>query len=147
MRQTRPTAAPAPSAQAGQVRPANMNARPITGQSTAQPRAGMAMPQTTGIPGRAPQQAQAPGMAQPARPGYPGYPKPMPAQVGDLTLSLIEKRDFFMTAPSFKFTTGHILRCLRSLSELCQSFKHCPFSPSVSGMITQFLKAHKLKWH
>ena len=85
MRQTRPTAAPAPSAQAAQVRPANMNARPITGQSTAQPRGGMGMPQTSGIPGRAPQQAQAPGMApgmaQQARPGYPSYPKPMPAQV------------------------------------------------------------------
>lgn len=79
MRQTRPTAAPAPAAQA-QVRPTNMNARPITGQSTAQPRAGMAMPQAAGMPGRGPQQAQAgPGVAQPgARAGY--YQKPMPAQ-------------------------------------------------------------------
>lgn len=89
MRQTRPTAAPAPSAQAAQVRPANMNARPITGQSTAQPRAGMGMPQTTGIPGRAPQQAQAPGMGQPARPGYPGYPKPMPAQQQTASQALV----------------------------------------------------------
>ena len=82
MRQTRPTAAPAPGAQS-QVRPANMNARPITGQSTAQPRPGMAMPQSTAMPGRAPQQAQAPSMApQGARPGYPYVQKPMPPQVG-----------------------------------------------------------------
>ena len=81
MRQTRPTAAPAPGAQA-QVRPANMNARPITGQSAAQPRAGMAMPQSAGIPGRAPPQAQGPNVApQGARAAYQGYPKPMPAQV------------------------------------------------------------------
>lgn len=67
------TGGPAPGQ--SQVRPASLNARPITGQSTAQPRAGMAMPQNT-MPGR-PQQPQAPTMQQGARPGIK-YPNQMP---------------------------------------------------------------------
>ncbi|XP_052234996.1 polyadenylate-binding protein 4-like isoform X2 [Dreissena polymorpha] len=72
-RQPRPMAAtnqPAPGSQQA-VRPTSMNARPIIGQSTAQARPGMAMPQST-MPGR-PQQG-APTMPQGARPGFNQYP-------------------------------------------------------------------------
>jgi polyadenylate-binding protein len=81
MRQPRPAAPAGAAAAAGQpqVRPTAMNARPITGQSTAQPRPGMAMAQNT-MPGR-PQPAQAPNMPQPARPGYQ-QPRPPQAPAG-----------------------------------------------------------------
>lgn len=72
----RPTAGAGASANQPPVRaPANMTARPITGQSNQQPR--MPMPQSA-MPGR--QQQQAPGMQQAARPGYKGYPTQMPQQ-------------------------------------------------------------------
>ena len=61
------SAGQAPGAQQ-QMRPSTMNARPITGQSGAQARPGMSMPQSS-MQGR-PQQPQAPTMPQGARPGY-----------------------------------------------------------------------------
>ncbi|KAL4218070.1 Polyadenylate-binding protein 4 [Mactra antiquata] len=69
---TRPTGAANAAAPSGQqqVRPASMNARPITGQS-APARPGMPMPQSS-MAGR-PQQPQAPTMPQAARPGFNQY--------------------------------------------------------------------------
>lgn len=81
MRGPRPTAAPGgpsqPNAPGSQqnVRPSAMNARPIIGQSTAQARPGMTMPQSS-MPGR-PQQG-APTMPQGARPTY--RPQENPSQ-------------------------------------------------------------------
>ena len=73
MRPTRPAGAGnqgGPGSQQ-QVRQSAMNARPITGQSTGQPRPGMPMPQNN-VPGR-PQQPQMANMPQAARPGYNQY--------------------------------------------------------------------------
>lgn len=60
------------------MRPSTMNARPITGQSTAQARPGMSMPQST-MPGR-PQQPQAPTMPQGARPSFSQFQNNRPQQ-------------------------------------------------------------------
>ncbi|WAR16262.1 PABP1-like protein [Mya arenaria] len=81
MRQPRPTAAAGGANQANapgsqqNVRPSSMNARPIIGQSTAQARPGMTMPQSS-MPGR-PQQQGGPTMPQ-ARPTY--RPQEQPSQ-------------------------------------------------------------------
>lgn len=80
IRPTRPTATASagggPNAQQ-QVRPSIMNARPITGQSTAQARPGMGMPQSS-MPGR-PQQPQAP-TAMDVRPRLGQFPNQRPQQ-------------------------------------------------------------------
>jgi len=79
MRPTRPSGPAGGVAATGQpqMRPSSaINARPITGQSTAQPMPGMTMPQNT-MPGR-PQQPQAPNMPQPTRPGYQPARAPQP---------------------------------------------------------------------